>query len=171
MERELKHQVKLIAAVVVVSFLLVPLPFVSSSEIYTWKDKDGKIIYSDTPPPPGVQMQIKKFSEDSVERPAAKDDASRPQGKQVAEKRQRDVSVIMYMTAWCPYCQKAREYIKSLNVRLIEYNIEKDASRKEEMLRKSGGSTGVPVIDVEGIIIKGYSPEAIRGAIEKRRNL
>ena len=77
----------------------------------------------------------------------------------------------MYMTAWCPYCQKAREYIKSLNVRLIEYNIEKDASRKEEMLRKSGGSAGVPLIDVEGIIIKGYGPDSIKAAVEKRRSV
>jgi len=56
-------------------------------------------------------------------------------------------------------------------VNLIEYNVEKDASRRAEMLRKSGGSTGVPLIDVEGIIIRGYNQKAINDAVEKRRTL
>ena len=54
---------------------------------------------------------------------------------------------------------------------LVEYNVEKDAARRSEMLSKSGGSRGVPLIDVEGIIIKGYSQSAIKEAVEKRRNL
>jgi hypothetical protein len=39
------------------------------------------------------------------------------------------------------------------------------------MLGKSGGSTGVPLIDVEGTIIRGYNPDALKSAIERRRNL
>ena len=38
------------------------------------------------------------------------------------------------------------------------------------MLVKSGGSRGVPLIDVEGIIIRGYNPDALEDeAIERRR--
>ena len=83
----------------------------------------------------------------------------------------RDINVTMYMTAWCPYCAKAREYIRSLGVNLIEYNVETDRSREKEMLQKSGGAKGVPLIDIEGIILRGYSPSAIKDAIERRRNL
>ena len=39
------------------------------------------------------------------------------------------------------------------------------------MLQKSGGSRGVPLIDIEGIIIRGYSQNAMQEAIEKRRSL
>jgi glutaredoxin len=56
-------------------------------------------------------------------------------------------------------------------VNLVEYNIEKDKSKREEMLQKSGGSMGVPLIDVEGIIIRGFGQSAIKEAIERRRNL
>jgi len=56
-------------------------------------------------------------------------------------------------------------------VNLVEYNIEKDKARREEMLQKSGGSRGVPLIDIEGIIIRGYGEKAIQDAIEKRRSL
>ena len=76
----------------------------------------------------------------------------------------------MYMTDWCPYCRKAREYLNSLGVSLVEYNVEKGRDKAEEGKRKRGGGGGVPVIDVEGIIIKGYSPELIKEAVEKRRD-
>ena len=75
----------------------------------------------------------------------------------------------MYMTSWCPYCSKARSYLRSLGVNLIEHDIEKDKSSREEMLTKSGGSRGVPVIDIEGIIIRGFNADAFKAAIEERR--
>jgi glutaredoxin 3 len=56
-------------------------------------------------------------------------------------------------------------------VNLTEYNIEKDRSRRDEMLQKSGGSRGVPLIDIEGIIIRGYNQNAMQEAIEKRSSL
>jgi glutaredoxin len=77
----------------------------------------------------------------------------------------------MYMTSWCPYCDKARTYLRSLDVNLVEYNIERDKKKREEMLVKSGGSRGVPLIDVEGIIIRGFNQDALKAAIERRRNL
>lgn len=92
--------------------------------------------------------------------------------KTLDAKKQRDVSeikVIMYMTDWCPYCKKAREYLVSTGVNLIEYNIDKDRDRRQEMRNKSG-SGAVPVIDIEGIIIRGYNLRAISAAIMSRRN-
>jgi glutaredoxin len=79
-----------------------------------------------------------------------------------------DIQVVMYMTDWCPYCKKAGKYIKSLGVNLIEYDIEKNESRKKEMKVLSGGSGMVPLIYVEGII-RGYVPEEISEAVEKRK--
>lgn len=80
-----------------------------------------------------------------------------------------DIQVVMYMTDWCPYCKKARKYIRSLGVHLTEYNIEKDQNRKNEMKSLSGGSSMVPLIDVEGVIIRGYVPEEIEAAVEKKK--
>ena len=74
----------------------------------------------------------------------------------------------MYMTSWCPYCEKARKYINSLGVRLTEYDIDKDKRKNDEMLGKSG-HRGVPVIDVEGIVIKGFTPDGIKQAVETKR--
>ncbi len=157
---------------------LIILAFISptSAQIYKWKDKEGNIHFSDTPPPKEVKAERQKIRE-SRESPAAEGSQVRPVGKEGLsdspnkEKRSYgDITVLMYMTDWCPYCRKAREYLNSLGVNLTEYNIDKDRGKREEM-RQKGGTGGVPFIDVEGIVIKGYSAEAIKAAVEKRRDL
>ncbi len=37
------------------------------------------------------------------------------------------------------------------------------------MLSKSGGSMGVPLIDVEGIILRGFSPDSINSVVQARQ--
>jgi glutaredoxin len=168
----MKNQFKLIIAVLLFVIFLSPASSAVSGEVYKWKDKDGNIIFSDTLPPPGVNVEIKEFKEDTTERPKTREYFPKSKSESIQEKRPyRDIYVIMYMTSWCPYCVKARTFLRSLDVNLIEYNIERDKSKREEMLSKSSGSTGVPLIDVEGIIIRGYNPDALKAAIERRRNL
>jgi glutaredoxin len=167
----MKNRLKGIIVTILLLTILSPTSSAVSGEIYKWKDKDGNIVFSDTPPPPGVNAEKKEFKEESTEKPKTKEYFPRSTSERVEEKRPyRDIYVIMYMTSWCPYCVKAREYLRSLDVHLIEYNIERDKSKRDEMLSKSGGSTGVPLIDVEGIIIRGYNPSALRAAIERRRS-
>ena len=151
-------------------FFLLPPSSMGSAEIYKWKGEDGKIVFSDTPPPPGVGAETREFKEESTEKPKTKASVPGLKSENIQGRRPyRDIHVIMYMTSWCPYCSKARNDLRSLDVNLIEYDIEKDRSKREEMLSKSSGSRGVPVIDIEGIIIRGYNSDAIRGAIEERR--
>lgn len=78
------------------------------------------------------------------------------------------IDVILYVTSWCPYCNKARDLLRSLGVTIVEHDIEREPEKRFEMTAKSG-SRGVPVLDVEGIILRGYSEEAIRQAIEQKR--
>jgi glutaredoxin 3 len=78
------------------------------------------------------------------------------------------VDVILYQTSWCPHCTKAREFLKNAGVSLAIYDIEKDTEKQKEMMAKSG-SRGVPVVDIEGIIIRGNSPRKMRSAIERKR--
>lgn len=168
----MEERFKGILVVILFATFLLQVSSVVSGEVYKWKDKDGNIIFSDTPPPPGVEVEIREFKEGATDKPKVKENIPKLKSEKYREKRPyENINVIMYMTAWCPYCVKARTYLRSLDVNLIEYNIEKDKNKREEMLNKSGGSQGVPLIDVEGIIIRGYSPDTIKAAIERRRNL
>jgi glutaredoxin len=73
----------------------------------------------------------------------------------------------MYMTDWCGYCKKASKYIRSTGAGLIEHNIDRDPGKKDEMKKKSGGSTAVPLIDIDGTIIRGFSQTAIKAALDR----
>lgn len=87
----------------------------------------------------------------------------------LADRQNSDIRAVMYVTSWCPYCRKAREYLTGLGVDLVEYDIEKDDAKRAEMKRLSGGSTLVPLVDIEGIIIRGYVPDEMKDAVEKRK--
>ena len=51
----------------------------------------------------------------------------------------------VYTTTRCPYCVKAKEFLKSKNIKFKEINVETDSKAAKEMVELSGQS-GVPVI-------------------------
>jgi len=159
-------------------FILFQFLFASVSsaafadEVYKWRDKNGNVFFSDVPPALG-DAEVITLKEEPASNPATrpKVNSAKPKGGSTDEKRPYgSIKVIMYKTSWCDYCRKAREYLQSLSVDLVEYDIERDRSVRAEMLRKSGGARGVPLVDVEGIIIHGYSPGQMKSAVERRRS-
>ncbi len=44
--------------------------------------------------------------------------------------------------------------------------MDKDNKGLQEMLKKTDGFTGIPVIDIDGTIFKGFSPRAIEKALK-----
>ena len=88
-----------------------------------------------------------------------------------SERAHRTVNVTIYVTSWCGYCRKAREFLaRQPNVTVVAHDIEANRTRNTEMLSKTGGRSGVPVIDVEGMILHGYSAEALAEAISLARD-
>jgi glutaredoxin len=151
------------ALFLIISFFAFIPP--ASSQIYKWTDESGNVRFSDSP---RAGVKVQKVQGDSG---GSKTEASpaAPGGPPKAEKREsRKVKVIMYMTDWCPYCRKAREYLQSLDVDLVEYNVEKNREKAAEF--KAKGGSGVPLIDVEGTVIKGYNQDSLKSAVDDRRN-
>ena len=150
--------------------MLVSFPSPLASQIYRWRDKDGNLVISTTPPPPGVKWEKKKTEGDrqSVARKPA--DPTKPDSHEVELKRPlRDIKVIMYMADWCPTCRKASQFFKSLGVNLVELDVEKDANGEQEWSRKAGKNRVVPILDIEGTVLVGLDPEKIRSVIESKR--
>lgn len=54
--------------------------------------------------------------------------------------------VMMYTTAWCGYCARARALLESKGVAVLEIDVDEVAGARAEMLAKSGGRTSVPQI-------------------------
>ncbi len=73
--------------------------------------------------------------------------------------------VLLYTTSWCPHCTRARDHLRQRGVSFTERDVERDRAALEEMLKKTGGSRGVPVIDVRGTILRGFSPQSVDRAL------
>lgn len=70
------------------------------------------------------------------------------------------MSITVYSTNTCPWCIKAKDYLRSKGVEFKEVNVVLDRVGAMEMVRKSGQS-GVPVIDINGNIIIGFDQTRI----------
>jgi glutaredoxin 3 len=51
----------------------------------------------------------------------------------------------MYVTGWCPYCQRARGLFTQKGLEYTEIDVEEDGKLREEMIARSGRRT-VPQI-------------------------
>ncbi len=71
----------------------------------------------------------------------------------------RDVEVVLYSTSWCGYCTKVRELMEKHNVEYYEYDIEKSSEGRKQF--ESLGGRGVPVVVINGEVIKGYNASEI----------
>ena len=72
----------------------------------------------------------------------------------------------VYTTDSCPWCVKAKNYLKSKNISFEELNVADDMLAREEMIKKSK-QMGVPVLDINGTVIIGFDKSAIDTALTK----
>ena len=70
-----------------------------------------------------------------------------------------DGKVILYATSWCGYCKKVRELLSENNIDYFEYDVE-DSEEGRKQFKRLGGK-GVPVLLINGEVLKGYNPSQI----------
>ena len=73
-------------------------------------------------------------------------------------------NVIVYSTNSCPWCVKAKDFLKQNNVKYEERNAQENPKYAEELFEKSGGGS-VPVLDINGTIIIGFNPKKIKDTL------
>lgn len=153
-----------------ISILLTLTFYLSSTaaaEIYKWVDDKGEMHISDSPPPgakPAGKIEVyKDMQEDSLgtgSAPVKKKEDSRPS----LEKKKADV--VLYTTSWCPYCRRARDYLRSKGIGFTEYDVERDkeaAARKRQL----DGRGGVPFAVINGRFVRGFSASAYDKALQE----
>lgn len=57
----------------------------------------------------------------------------------------RQPAITVYLTGWCPYCQRAKALLSGKNLAYTEINVEDDVKFRESMVERSGRRT-VPQI-------------------------
>jgi glutaredoxin len=152
---------------------------VAYGEIYKWVDKNGVAHFGDTPPQNAeTSSKIESMSATPRKDPEpqvipmkeGQPQVMKRPTKQVPPQEEpastvTDAHVEMFMTSWCGYCKKAREFFQARGIPITEYDIEADpaaAQRKQEIY----ASPGVPLVVINGTPIQGFSPQAYEQALQ-----
>ncbi|MFM7433002.1 MAG: glutaredoxin 3 [Gammaproteobacteria bacterium] len=62
--------------------------------------------------------------------------------------------VVMYATAWCPYCTRARQLLERKNANLEIIDVDGNSALRQEMMTRSGRHT-VPQIFIGDVHVGG----------------
>lgn len=80
-----------------------------------------------------------------------------------------EANVTIYGTSWCGACAQARQYFTAKRIPFADKDVEKDSAAAEELARKAKRAgiqpRGVPVIDVRGHLMEGFSAQAVDQAL------
>lgn len=72
----------------------------------------------------------------------------------------------IYTTPTCPWCHRAKAFLKEKNIPFQEFNVAADAKARKEIVKRSG-QMGVPVIDIGGKIVVGFDSEQILKVVQQ----
>ena len=118
-----------------------------AANVYRWVGADGKVHYSDTPPPAGSKNVEQKRMEGNLA-----DSGTLPYALQQAVK---NFPVTLYITNCGEGCDKAREYLKRRGVPYAEKNPAKNQIDREALNKLTGG-VEVPTLVVGSSPTKGF---------------
>jgi|SRR5882724_3168281 len=65
-------------------------------------------------------------------------------------------SVVMYSTAFCGYCDRARALLNRKGVPVVEIKVDENMADREAMLKRTGGRRTVPQIFIGDRHVGGY---------------
>lgn len=69
-------------------------------------------------------------------------------------------NVTVYSTPTCPWCTRAKSYLKEIGVPYEEKDVSVDVVAAREMVKFSG-QMGVPVLSIDGNVVVGFDKKKI----------
>ena len=73
-------------------------------------------------------------------------------------------SVVVYSTPTCPFCVRAKQYLKDNKIQFEDIDVSENQEKAQEMIKKSG-QMGVPVLEIGTKIIVGFDKDKIKEAL------
>ena len=143
--------------------LIVILSIIASAPVmaqaYRWVDKDGRVNYSQTPPPEGAtNVQKKAIGGGS----AASEYSNLPYATQVAA---RNFPVVLYSAPQCgAQCDEVRNHLAGRAIPFKEVSVT-DQARLEELKRVSGRGD-LPALTIGGQLYALSTREALASALD-----
>ena len=72
--------------------------------------------------------------------------------------------VLVFTTPTCPWCNRAKAYLRQQHVPFREVDVSRDSSAARDLVRRTG-QMGVPVIEIDGRPIVGFDQPRIDAAL------
>ena len=76
--------------------------------------------------------------------------------------------ITIYSATWCPPCHTLKAYLDKLGIKYEVKDVDHDKGAIEESMAKSN-QIGIPVTDIDGIIIVGFNKPMIDQALRERK--
>jgi glutaredoxin-like YruB-family protein len=143
------------------------------ASFYRYTDAAGtmRFVRSLTEVPAAFRDSASAVSNDRVQRapPGPAEPRARAKGARdpVAQLEERALQheVVVYTTSWCGWCRKTVSYLTKRGVSFENRDIEEERMWRRELKQKTG-STSVPVVEIDGQIIRGYDPQRMAQLLE-----
>ncbi len=68
--------------------------------------------------------------------------------------------VLVFTTPTCPWCTRAKTYLRSRGVKFREVDVARDQAAARDLVRRTG-QMGVPVVEIDGKPIVGFDQAKI----------
>ncbi len=140
-------------------FLVLLLACASASaQMYRWVDQNGKVHYTDTPPPPSAAKSVeqKKLGSSVIET------SQLPFQLQEAV---RNYPVTLYTSPSCKDgCPQARELLAKRGVPFKEVSVADEQSNA--LLKKVSGANQVPTLSVGSLVQIGFESGALNSLLD-----
>jgi glutaredoxin 3 len=75
--------------------------------------------------------------------------------------------VIVFSTPTCPWCNRAKTYLRGRGVPFRDVDVSRDPAAARDLVRRTG-QMGVPVIEIDGRSIVGFDQARIDAALGLR---
>jgi hypothetical protein len=124
-----------------VFLLALSMAFPAIAEVYRWTDAQGRVHYSDTPPPPSVKKLKRIAAPESVD--------STQKGNQPP--------VVLYNGNCGATCDQAADFLRQRKIPFTLKNANNDPKVAQELKTRTGAQE-IPVLFVGESMQRGYSP-------------
>jgi glutaredoxin len=130
----------------------------AQTNVYKWTDKDGKVYFSDTPPPADAKSSSqKRLGGGYVET------ENLPYATQIAAQRN---PVVLYTGAECGEpCKQARELLSRRGIPFMERDVQSSPEDAEALKRLTGG-LDVPTVSIGESKVKGFEDGQWQAALD-----
>ncbi len=133
---------------------LIAIGAAAQDRIYKWKDAQGSVHYSDTPPPKGQAQVLRPDS-----RPAAA-----PALPYELARAAQNHPVTLYTTARCGACDQGRALLRSRGIPFAEKTV--NTAEDQQQLHRMGGKDELPLLVVGRRQVTGFSGDAWNEALD-----